>query len=301
MRIFVTGATGYVGQAVAMAFRRAGHQVWGLARTDEKARALARQEIRPVRGSLEEPDTFLGAAEACSVLVHAASVAGPDPFGADRRAIEALASTAERGPRPKTFLYTSGVWIYGDTGGRAADETSPVNPARAVALRPQSEQLALGSPGVRVLVLRPGCVYGGQGSLTSFWFRDAAQGALRIVGDGSARWAMVHRDDLGDAYVRAAESGLSGEVFNVADQSRASVLEMTQAVARVTGYAGAIERVPVARAAETLGDFAECLALDQRVDSRKAGRMLGWQPRHAGFVDEVEEYYESWKAWSEKP
>ncbi len=298
MRVFVTGATGYVGQAVATAFRRSGHQVWGLARTDEKARALAREEIRPVRGSLEEPGTFLGTAEACSVLVHAASVAGTDPFAADRRAIEALVSTAGRGARPKTLLYTSGVWIYGDTAGRPVDETSPVDPARAVAGRPESEKRVLGAPGVRALVLRPGCVYGRQGSLTSIWFRDAAQRALRIVGDGSARWAMVHRDDLGDAYVRAAESGLSGEIFNVTDRSHASVLGMAQAVARVTGYAGAIESVPVARAAETLGDFARCLALDQHVDSRKAERLLGWQPRHAGFVDEVEECFESWKAWS---
>jgi nucleoside-diphosphate-sugar epimerase len=104
----------------------------------------------------------------------------------------------------------------------------------------------------------------------------------------------VHLDDLGSAYLRAAESGLSG-IFNVTDRSRASLLEMAGAVARVTGYAGGVQTTPVAEAATSMGTLAECLALDQHVDSRKAARLLGWQPLHGGFADEVEECYEAWK------
>ena len=135
--------------------------------------------------------------------------------------------------------------------------------------------MVLDAPGVRGLVLRPGCVYGRQGSLTALWFESAVkEKAIRIIGDGSNRWANVHLDDLGDAYVRAVESGLSGEIFNVTDRSRATVLEMAQAVARVTGYSGKIETTPVAEAAKALGTLAECLALDQHVDSRKAVKRL---------------------------
>lgn len=300
MKVFVTGATGYVGHGVAAALRRAGHEVWGLARSGEKAQMLARREIHPVLGSLQKPEGFLMAAEACSVLVHAASEHGPDAFDVDRATIEALVSTGRRGAQPKTLIYTSGVWIYGDTAGKRVDETAPVRPAKAVARRPANERLVLDATAVRGLVLRPGCVYGGRGSLTSAWFRGATRdGALRVVGDGSARWAIVHLDDLADAYVRAAESGRAGEIFNVTDRSRATAMDMAQAVARVTGYAGQIERVPVGVAAEEMGDLAECLALDQHVDSRKAVRLLGWQPRHAGFVDEIDECHEAWKAWNE--
>ena len=71
---------------------------------------------------------------------------------------------------------------------------------------------------------------------------------------------------------------------------------MLQAVARATGYAGRVQFVPVADATKGMGDFAECLALDQHVDARKAVRLLGWQPKHGGFVDEVDTYFTSWDA-----
>jgi nucleoside-diphosphate-sugar epimerase len=108
---------------------------------------------------------------------------------------------------------------------------------------------------------------------------------------------MVHADDLADAYVRAAESGLAGEVFDIVDRSRASVREMVTAAARAAGYKGDIRAVPLAEARATLGDLVEALALNQHVDARKAVRLLGWQPRHAGFLDEVDTYYRAWKAW----
>lgn len=71
---------------------------------------------------------------------------------------------------------------------------------------------------------------------------------------------------------------------------------MLKAVARVTGYAGKITFIPVAEAAKTMGDFADCLALDQHADARKAVRLLGWQPKHGGFVDDIAAYFMSWKA-----
>ena len=105
----------------------------------------------------------------------------------------------------------------------------------------------------------------------------------------------MHLDDLGAAYLRAAESGLTG-IFNVTDRSRASLLQMAGAVARITGYGGEVATTPVAEAAASMGTLAECLALDQHVDSRKAVQLLGWQPRHGAFADEVAECYEAWKA-----
>ncbi len=296
MKVFITGASGCLGSSAAAAFRRAGHQVWGLVRSAEKARVLAREEVHPVLGDLEKPETFVSVAEACSVLVHTAAVYGPDAFAFDRRVIETLLQTSRGGPRPKTLLYTSGTWVYGRTGDRLVDETSRLSAPAHVAERPKSEEIILNASGVRGLVLRPGCVYGRQGSLTALWFEGALKNALRIIGDGSARWALVHLDDLGDAYVRAAESGLSGEIFNITDRSRSTVRDMARAVARVTGFSGQIASVPLSEAT-TLGTLAECLALDQHVDARKAVRRLGWEPRHGGFVDEVAECYEAWKAW----
>ena len=92
---------------------------------------------------------------------------------------------------------------------------------------------------------------------------------------------MVHVWDLAEAYVKLAESGLGGEVFDVTDRSRAMVGEMAWAAARVTGYQGEITFTPVAEAERQFGPVAAALALDQHVDSRKAVRLLGWQTRCA--------------------
>jgi nucleoside-diphosphate-sugar epimerase len=129
------------------------------------------------------------------------------------------------------------------------------------------------------------------------WFAGAVkEKRLTAVGDGNNRWAMVHADDLADAYVRAGESGLGGQIFNITDRSRWSIRDMLNAIARTTQCSGDFTFVPVAEASKTMGEFAECLALDQHVDGRKAVRLLGWQPRHGGFVDGVETYYMAWKA-----
>jgi nucleoside-diphosphate-sugar epimerase len=297
MKVFVTGATGYIGFNVAMAYRRAGHAVWGLTRSQEKARILSRHEIRPVVGSMQKPEGWIETAKNCSVLIHAAVDYQTDPFALDKQTVEFLLSLANQGPRPKTLIYTSGVWVYGNTGNLPAEETTPLNPPKLVARRPVTEELVLQAGGLRGLVIRPGCVYGYQGGLTGMWFAAAVrEKALTAVGDGSNRWAMVHADDLAEAYLRAGESGLSGEVFNITDRSRWSVGQMLDAVARVTGYTGKIAWTPASEAAQSMGDFAECLALDQHVDARKAVRLLGWQPRHGGFVDDAETYSMSWQA-----
>ena len=300
MRVFVTGATGYVGFAVATALRRAGHDVYGLTRAVAKTPQLARQEIRPVIGDIGDPKSYADTAEACSVLVHAAFESSASGVSKDKTAVDALIEAGRRGSQPKTLIYTSGVWVHGDTGGKLVDETEPLHPIKLVAWRPPHEQLVLQAKVVRGLVIRPGCVYGGRGGLTGEGFAAAAAGKPpTVVGTGHNRWTMVHIDDLANAYLRAAESGLSGEVFNVTDRSRATVLELATAAARAAGFQGELRPVPLGEARRTMGDYADALALDQHVDARKAVRLLGWQPRHGGFVDEADLFYASWKAGRE--
>lgn len=297
MKIFVTGASGYIGFNVASAFRRAGHEVWGLVRSDKKAHIIAMSEIHPVIGSMQHPESYRTIAEQCSVLIHAAVDYQADTFSLDRKTIEVLLATGKQGAQPKTVVYTSGTWVYGDTLGKPVDEASPLAPATLVASRPGVEQMVLNASGIRGVVVRPGCVYGRQGGLTGMWFDGPDKGRLlQVIGDGNNRWAMVHVDDLAEGYLRVAESGLASEVFNLTDRSSSTVRDMANAVARVTGYTGQIQFVPVGEASQTLDGFAECLALDQLVDSGKAGRLLGWQPKHRGFIDEVETYLQSWKA-----
>jgi nucleoside-diphosphate-sugar epimerase len=297
MQVFVTGATGYIGFAVAAALRRAGYRVWGLARSVAKARRLTRHEIEPVIGDLADPKTYLEVASDCALLVHTAFDYAADGVAKNKTAIDTLLDAGRRGAKPKTLVFTSGAWVYGDTGDRMVDETTPPNPPKLVAWRPGHEQMVLQAAGVRGLVVRPGDVYGGPGGLTGQWFAGPSTGKPPlVVGDGRNRLPMVHIDDLADAYVRIAESGLAAEIFNVNDQTRFTVLEMARAAARAAGYEGEIRPTPLPEARKTLGDFADALALTQHVDARKVARLLGWQPRHVGFLDEAGAYYRAWKA-----
>jgi nucleoside-diphosphate-sugar epimerase len=297
MDVFVTGASGYVGGTAARALRRAGHRVYGLARTEAKAGALEAQEITPVLGDLADPTTYVSVASRCAVLIHAAFDGKARGIPKDRAAVEGLLEAARRGPQTKTFIYTSGVWVHGDTRGALVDETSPLDPLPLVTWRPPHESLILSSDAVRGIVLRPGCVYGGTGGMPGSWFASATDGVPpELVGDGANRWALVHIDDLGEGYRLAAESGLSREVFCLVERSHETVREMAAAAARAAGLSGEVRTLPLIDARKTMGPFADALAADQRIDGGKAERVLGWRPRHRGFVDEAEVFLRSWRA-----
>lgn len=297
MDVFVTGATGYVGGAAARALRRAGHRVFGLARSEVRARLLEAHEVIPVVGDLADPTTYSSVAARCAVVIHAAFDNKSRGVPKDRAAVEGLLEATRRGAQTRTFIYTSGVWVHGDTRGALVDETSPLDPLPLVTWRPPHESLVLDAEGVRGIVIRPGCVYGGPGGMTGSWFGSAADGIPpEVVGDGANHWALVHVDDLGEAYRLTAESGLAREVFDVVERTTETVREMAAAAARAAGLGGEVRSLPLIDARKSLGPFADALAADQRVDGGKAERLLGWRPRHRGFVAEADVFYAAWRA-----
>lgn len=299
MKTFITGATGYIGFNVAKTMRRAGHEVWGLTRSKEKATMLARNEIHPVIGNMQNPEGYLRIAEKCGVLIHAAADYQNDTAELDLKTIDAFVEAGKQGAHPKTVIYTSGCWVIGDTGDSMVDETTPLNPIEAVSWRPKHEQRILDADTINSIVFRPGCVYGKRGGLTGAWFNGAVNGKIEIVGDGSNYWTMVHVDDLSDAYVRVSESNVTDEAFNISDRSRWTVREMANAVKKVANFDGEIEYIPVGKAAQKMGAVAEALALNQHVDPGKAERLLHWQPRHNGFVDQAATFFQAWNAFNE--
>lgn len=297
MNIFITGATGYIGFNVAQAFRRAGHQVWGLTRSAEKAARLAQEEIRPVIGDMQMPESYTAVATQADVLIHAAVDYQHDTAELDTRTVKTLLDIAKPGA---TLIYTSGVWVHGDTKGQVVDETAVFNPIAAVAWRPAVEQMVLNAANVNGIVIRPGVVYGKGGGLTGAWFEDALyRDVVEVVGNGRHHWAMVHIDDLAAGYVAAAASGLRGEAFNLVGASP-PVAQMVQAVVDAAAPGKAIQYVPQEEAAPTMGAMAEALALDQRVSGQKAQDRLGWQPQQRTFVEAAALYLSAWQAWHEE-
>jgi nucleoside-diphosphate-sugar epimerase len=291
MRVFVTGATGYVGGAVAEAFRRRGHRVSGLTRTAAKGRALAAREIEPVIGDMKSPESYALDAEAAEVLVHCAAEYTADYEARDLATVNAFLDIAKRG---KTIVYTSGVWQYGATGAESVDEAAAFEGKPLAPWRSEHEKLVLAAGGI---VIRPGCLYGRSGGLTGEWFAGATdQGAAPIVGKGENRWATVHADDCGELFALAAEGGLRGELFNGTDRSRWTVREMASAASRAAGKDGKVAELDAREAGKRYGGMVHGLALDQHVDSSKALRRLGWNPRFGGFADDASRYYLAWMA-----
>jgi nucleoside-diphosphate-sugar epimerase len=295
VKVFVTGATGYIGSAVAAAFARRGHEVAGLVRSPEKSRALNASEARTVVGELQSPETYLSAAKDADVLVHCA-VDYSAHQKLDRLAVDTLLEAA--GERGAAVVYTSGVWLYGGTGGKAVDESRALEAGHVIPWRLEHEKLVLAAstPNRRCLVLRPGCVYGGRGGLTGLWFSSALKGEAVVAGDGKNRWAMVHVDDLAECYALAAESALAGELLNCVDSSRETVLEMAEAASRAAGAGGKVKLLSSAEARKAFGGLAEGLLLDQQIDAEKARRSLGWKPRFSGFSAGAGRFFLSWKA-----
>ena len=282
MRIFLTGATGYVGSAVLDALLRGGHAVTALVRDPEKAERMTMRGVQPVVGELSRPATYASAAEACDSIVHTAfenSKRGPD---VDREAIDALLGAAIRHAskgHAVSFVYTSGVWVLGNTVG-AATEESPVRPIALVAWRPDHERIVLEAGRGRTLrtaVIRPAIVYGGARGIIGDLLKTAANGLVRVIGDGRNRWACVYDRDLADLYVRVATLPQASGIFHANDEGDERVGDIVEAVTQHAKMKPDVRHVPIDEARAKMGAYADALALNQIVRSPRA-RALGWTP-----------------------
>jgi nucleoside-diphosphate-sugar epimerase len=302
MRVFLTGSTGYIGSAVLDALLRAGHRVTALVRDPEKADRLTSRGVTTLVGELGSPKTYVGALANSDAVVQTAFESSPRGVRKDREAIETLLAaikraTTESGIRP-TFVYTSGVWILGNTT-RPADEQSPIDPAPHVAWRPQHEQLVLdaGENGLRTIVVRPGIVYGGSRGIVSDILKDALNGMMRVIGPGKNRWPTVYARDLGDLYARLLEAPDASGVYHANDETDERVNDIVEAIADHLTQRPDIRHMPLPEARRKLGTYADVLALDQRVRSPRA-RALGWSPSLSSITANVPRLFEEYRRGS---
>ena len=281
MRIFLTGATGYIGSAVLDAFVRAGHQVTALVRDPARAELLSSRGTVCVVGELANSSTFAAAARTSDALVHTAFEGSKRGPAVDRQAIDALLEAAQwrrtRG-NPTAIVYTSGVWVLGSTQGEA-DEDAPVRPTPLVAWRPDHERLVLDAADedIRTAVIRPAVVYGGARGIVADLLKDALNGLVRVVGDGQNRWSCVYDRDLADLYVRVATNPEGSGIFHASDDADERVDDIVAAIGRQTKTPPDVRHMPIEEARAKLGPYADALALDQVVRSPRA-RALGWAP-----------------------
>jgi nucleoside-diphosphate-sugar epimerase len=300
MHIFLTGATGYVGSTVLDALVRAGHEVTALVRERAKAEYLERRAVRAVVGDLNNPASYATIAEQSEIVVHTALDPSARRDKIDRQAVETFLAAATRrsaAGQPAAFVYTSGVWVLGDTTV-PAEEDAPLRPTPLVAWRPDHERLVLdaGSDGLlRTVVVRPGIVYGGTRGIIADLFKDAANGLVRVIGDGKNHWPCVYVRDLADVYLRVATQPEAFGVFHANDEADESAGDIVDAIARHVRMRPDIRHVPLAEARAKMGPYADALALDQRVRSPRA-RSLGWSPTLHSVSGSVARLMEEFRA-----
>ncbi|MFE6889711.1 SDR family oxidoreductase [Streptomyces sp. NPDC057694] len=291
MRVFVTGATGFIGSAVVRELLSAGHQVVGLARSDASAAALEAAGAEPYRGSLADPDGLAAAAKDTDGVAHLAfDHTFTDHAGAGRadlRAVEAMGAALEGTGKP--LVVTSGMVTE---AGRPATEDLPgdLNSPGAARVATESATLALAGRGVRTSVLRlPASVHGrGDGGFVPRLIDIAREkGAAATVGDGANTWPAVHRLDAARLFRLALESAPAGaRLHGVAEEG-----VPTRDIAAVIGRR---LDVPVIRltpdqAREHFGWFAGFAAMDVQALSERTRTSLGWQPTGPTLLADMEE------------
>lgn len=302
MRVFLTGATGYVGSAVLDAFVRAGHRVTALERhSSAVSDAPSRPGVDAVIGDLSNPASYIAAAASCDTLVHTAFESTPRAASVDRVAIEALMDVAARvtaAGRRVTVVYTSSVSILGQTRGGPADEAATPDPPAALSWRPAHESAVLESArrsGARALVVRPGIVYGGAQGAVGELVQAAANGLMRVIGDGANRWPSIYDRDLAELYVRLASHPDAEGVFHATDHADERVDDIVEAIARHARTRPDVRHVPLPEARLKTGPYADAVALDQVVRSPRA-RALGWSPSLHSITGNVARLLEEFRS-----
>jgi nucleoside-diphosphate-sugar epimerase len=286
MRVFVTGATGFIGTAVVRELIEAGHQVVGLTRSDEGAKSLAAAGAEVHHGSLEDLDGLRSGASKSDGVIHLAFIHDFNKFAAsaeaDKRAIEAMGDELAGSNRP--LIVTSGTLIVNP--GRLATEDDEANPA--FPRKSEESGLALVSRGVRASVVRLSPTVHGAGDhgFVPFLIAIARErGVSAYIGDGRNRWPAVHRFDAARLYRLVVEKGAAGATYHgVADEGIP-----TREIAEVIGRQ---LRVPVVskspqEAADHFGWMAMFFSIDGPTSSALTQGRLGWRPTQPGLLADL--------------
>ena len=304
MRIFVTGASGWIGSAVVPELLGAGHEVVGLARSEVSAQRLEAAGVMVQRGDVDDPDGLAKAANDSDAVIHLAfkhELAFGGNFAAaaaaDRRAVEAMGAALADSDRP--FVLASG--MLGLTTGRVATEVDGLVPSDEIRANPAGRRLAtalytlsLSGIGVRSSVLRlPPTVHGDgdQGFVATLVGIARQRAVAGYVGDGTNRWPAVHRSDAARLARLAVEAAPAGSVLHAVGDEGVPFREIAEAMGRHLGVPSA--SVSPADAVEHFAPLGHLVALDSPATAAATRELLAWEPTGPGLLDDLEQdhYY----------
>ncbi|WP_026308792.1 SDR family oxidoreductase [Spirosoma spitsbergense] len=292
MKIFVTGATGYIGSALVQELIGAGHQVLGLARSKETAQKLVAAGAEVHLGTLDDLDSLRRGAATSDGVIHTAynhdfsayATAGET----DRQAVEALGSALIGSDRP--FVITSGITVL--TPGRVATETDPLDYNAASAPRIPSELVmeALAQQGVRTSVVRLSPSVHGEGDygfVPTLIGIAREKGVSAYIGEGTNRWPAVHRLDAVQLFRLALEKGTAGAKFHGAADEGIPVRNIASIIGQHLNLP--VVSKPAEEAADHFGWIGAFLSVDCPASSTLTQQQLGWHPSQPSLVADLEQ------------
>lgn len=294
MKVFVTGATGWVGSAVIQELLGAGHEVLGLARSDDGADTLRQRGIAVHRGDLSDLDALAAGAQACDGVIHTAFIHDFKDFNAagetDRRAIEAMGEALAGTGKP--LITTSGSALL--PHGRIGTENDAPDPAGPAQHRTASEQLtlALAANGVRSSLVRlPPSVHGDGDYGFAPRLVDIARtkGVSAYIGEGNNRWPAVHRFDAARLYRLVLEHGMAGARYHAIGEQGVATREIAEVIGKGLGVP--VVSLAAEEASEHFGFLARFFGADCPASSAQTQTQLGWQPAGLGLIEDLAQHY----------
>jgi nucleoside-diphosphate-sugar epimerase len=302
MKVFVTGATGYIGSAIVRELLATGHQVLGLARSDAAATSLASGGAQVHRGSLDDLESLRRGAATADGVIHTAYFTTSSDLTrsgeVDLYAIKTLGAELAGSDRP--FVVTSGIGLL--QPGRLGTEEDTASPNSAGAYRMASEEAALelSSRGVRVSIVRlPPTTYGegDHGFVPTLINVARAKGVSAYPGDGSNRWPAVHRKDAAHLFCLALEKAPAGSVLHAVADEGVPVREIAGVISRRLGVP--VVSLPIEEAGSHFGWIGHIFSLDIPASSVLTRQRLGWHPVQPGLLADLDgDYYFTNEAWS---
>ncbi len=302
MRIFVTGASGWIGSAVVPELIDAGHHVVALARSDASAAALTSAGAGVHRGTLDDLDSLRNGAAASDGVIHLAfkhDIAFSGDFqgaaDADRRAVETFGDTLAGSDRP--FVIASG--ILGLAPGQVATERDGHGPGHALAaagagprtrLATAEQALSLASRGVRSSVVRLSPTVHGEGDhgfVATLVSIAREKGVAAHIGDGTNRWPAVHQLDAAHVFRLALETAPAGSTLHAVADEGVPIRVIAEVIGRHLNLP--VASISPEDAGEHFTWLAGFLALDSPASSALTRALLGWQPAHPGLIDDLDQ------------
>jgi nucleoside-diphosphate-sugar epimerase len=290
MRVFVTGATGFIGTELVRELIAAGHQVRGLTRSDAGVEQLQAMGAEVLRGDLTDLDSLRRGATGMDAVVNLAFNHDWSKWaqnGADEvKAIEALGSVLAPG---KLLVVTSGIGLTSGAQGEARKETDPPMDSPTIPRRPEQTARAVAAKGVHVAIVRLPQVHDTrkQGLVTMLIQIARDKGVSVYVGNGAARWAAAPLKDVARLYRLAVEKTGSGvTTYHAVEEAGVSLRDIAETLGK--GLKLPVVSIPAEKAAEHFGMFGHFATLDMPASSEWTRKTLKWEPSGPGLIEDLE-------------